>query len=88
MDADDAFNALNRKLAKKNCAIPGLALSSKTKLLNALFVNEKKMLSSGGTTHGDPSAMAVYSIAVLPLIERAPSEGRRRYAGDGFVDGN
>jgi len=72
VDASNAFNCLNRKVALHNMRslCPPLA----TILINtyrrdvSLFIDNRQLLSSEGTTQGDPLAMAMYSISVTPLI--------------------
>ena len=72
VDASNAFNSLNRETALHNCLISCPTLA--TVLINCyrfhspLFVDSEVLLSSEGTTQGDPLAMAMYAIGVLPLI--------------------
>ncbi|KAG1701696.1 hypothetical protein GQR58_004720 [Nymphon striatum] len=73
VDADNAFNSLNRKVALNNIqrACPVLA----TYLINTyrspadLFISnsDKKILSKEGATQGDNSAMGFYSCSTIPL---------------------
>ena len=91
LEADNAFNSVNRELVK-SCEIlrPALyhAIYNYSKP-SARFVNHKELLSREGTTQGDPPAMAMYGIAVFPLIERVENEQKlkRWYADDGSVSG-
>jgi len=72
VDASNAFNSLNRETALHNCLISCPTLA--TVLINCyrfhspLFIDSEVLLSSEGTTQGDPLAMAMYAIGVLPLI--------------------
>ena len=75
VDADNAFNRLNRKVALWNIQYTCPPLS--TILINCyrtpsrLFVSGGMELSSEeGTTQGDPLAMAMYALAVIPLIQQ------------------
>ena len=74
VDASNAFNALNRKVALPN--IRRLCPPFATILINSyrspteLFVNGDVILSQEGTTQGDPLAMAMYGLAIIPLIRR------------------
>ena len=74
VDAMNAFNSLNRQVALRNIRHLCPALSKF--LINTyrddvrLYINGETMLSQEGTTQGDPLAMAMYAIAVNPLIHR------------------
>ena len=73
VDASNAFNSLNRKVALHN--IPILCPALATVLINTyradvpLYIDGKHLFSSEGTTQGDPLAMAMYAISVIPLID-------------------
>ena len=72
VDASNAFNALNRNVALLN--ILNTCPSIATILINCyrsnipLFIDNNILYSSEGTTQGDPLAMAMYALGVLPLI--------------------
>ena len=74
VDANDAFNSLNREVALRN--IQHLCPSLSVVLINTyredieLFVDGATLLSTEGTTQGDPLAMAMYGIGSLPLIKK------------------
>ena len=88
LDAANAFNNLNRKMALRNTTFYCPNLS--TFLMNiygkprALFVGENTIWSTEGTTQGDPAAMDLYSIGILRLIELAetPETTQVWYADD------
>lgn len=73
-DASNAFNSLNRQLALVN--ISHLCPSISQILINTyrndslLFCGEETFLSAEGKTQGDPLAMSMYALAVVPLINR------------------
>ena len=73
VDASNAFNALNRKVALHNVALlcPSLAttLTNIYKEESSLYVDGEMIMSREGTTQGDPLAMVFYAIATLPLIK-------------------
>ena len=73
LDAENAFNSLNRKLALKNIENTSTSLlaANKNSYSNPsiLFVNKKTIYSQEGTTQGDPLAMAMYDLAIIPLIK-------------------
>ena len=76
VDADNAFNSLNRNVALHNIQFvcPPLA----TTLINTyrspteLFIENEVMWSREGVTQGDPLAMPFYALSTLPLIEKTP----------------
>ena len=74
VDADNAFNRINCQAALHNINI--LCPSFSTILQNTygapirLFITDEGELSTTeGTTQGDPLAMAMYALAVTPLIQ-------------------
>ena len=73
LDAENAFNSLNRNLALKNIenTSPSLLAAIKNSYSNPslLFVNKKTIYSQEGTTQGDPLAIAMYDLAIIPLIK-------------------
>ena len=91
VDANNAFNALNRKAALHNISIicPSLAQT----LINTyrapvrLFITGScEIASTEGTTQGDPLAMGMYALAITPLIDRlrasCPEVHQAWYADD------
>lgn len=71
VDACNAFNSLNRETALRNI----LHLCPLAKVLAntyrddvQLFIDGDTLLSQEETTQGDPLAMAMYAIAITPLI--------------------
>ena len=75
VDATNAFNTLNRKAALHNISIICPAISTVlentyTKPVRLFVVGGGEISSSEGTTQGDPLAMAMYALAITPLINR------------------
>ena len=73
VDASSAFNTINRNTFLHNITIicPPLARYVR----NCYYANTRLFIIGGGeiqsmegTTQGDPTAMAVYTIAIIPLI--------------------
>ena len=78
VDATNAFNSINRQAALHNISIicPSLAqvLSDTYQaLVHCVIQGGGEILSSEGTTQGDPFAMAMYALAVKPLIDSLQS---------------
>ena len=93
IDDENAFNSLNRKLALKNIenTCPSLLTAIKNSYSNPskLFVNKKTIYSQEGTTQGDPLAMAMYDLAIIPLIKLLSVDNvtQKWYADDGNAVG-
>ena len=79
IDAHNAFNSLNRRVAMWNvhvlCPALGPVVVNTYRSNIHLFVGDETILSVEGTTQGDPLAMAIYAIAIMPLVRRTSSEG-------------
>ena len=94
IDAQNAFNSLNRDLALKNVDIlcPSLthAIRNSYSTPSDLYINQNLIKSQEGTTQGDPLAMAMYGIAILPLIKRVMSNDvtHKWFADDGNAAGS
>ena len=78
VDANNAFNSLNRSVALRNvgvlCPALGPVVVNTYRSSVDLFVGGETILSTEGTTQGDPLAMAIYAVAVTPLIHRVQEE--------------
>ena len=68
----NAFNSLNRSLALQNieliCPSIVTALRNSYDSPSNLYVNGKILLSQEGATQGDPLAMSMYGLALIPLM--------------------
>ena len=74
VDANNAFNSLNRKAALHNISIcPSLAqtlINTYRAPVRLFITGSGEIASTEGTTQGDPLAMAMYALAITPLIDR------------------
>lgn len=74
VDAENAFNSLNREVALRNvlhlCPSLGRVLVNTYRDPVNLFVDGEVFKSAEGTTQGDLLAMAMYAICIVPLINR------------------
>ena len=93
IDAHNAFNSLNRQVALRN--IPSLCPSLAPILINSyrdpanLYIDNNTILSQVGTTHGDPLAMPMYAIAIIPLVRQLlPIVNQAWYADDATAAGS
>ena len=78
VDAENAFNSMNRKAALHNvqriCPVISMYLINMYRTPCKLFVANRKTFpvnfiwSSEGATQGDNSASAFYSIGILPIL--------------------
>ena len=93
IDAKNAFNVLNRQTALENVKTlcPSLRVALKNYLSHPshLHIGKSTILSQEGTTLGDPHAMAMYGIAILPLISILQNDSltQNLYADDSSVVG-
>ena len=93
IDAKNAFNVLNRRTALENvkalCPSLRVALQNSYSYPSHLYIGKSTILSQEGTTQGDPLPMAMYGIAILPLISRLQNDSltQKWYANDGSVVG-
>ena len=82
IDAKNAFNCLNRNVALGNvrvlCPALGTIVINTYRSSVALYVGGEQLLSTEGTTQGDPLAMAIYAVAITPLIRRVKQEQTRQ----------
>ena len=83
VDANNAFNNLNRSVAVRNIRVLCPALG--TVVVNTycpsvnLFVGGETILSTDGTTQGNPLAKAIYAVAVTPLLHRVQEENVKQH---------
>ena len=88
IDASNAFNNLNRQVALENISIncPSIfpALANMYRQPAKMFVGGETLLSSEGTTQGDPLAMPMYALATIPLIKKIATKNTKQvlYADD------
>ena len=94
LDASNAFNAMNRKLALNNIAAICPILSTFTNNIYSqprmLYTGTHALLSEEGSTQGCPASMGVYSLNTVPLINSIDAEDLLQiwYADDGNAGGS
>ena len=78
VDASNACNSLNRIVVLHNiCQIcPSFArtLINTYRSPSALYISGDMLYSEEGTTQGDPLAMPMYALAMLPLMSKLPDD--------------
>ena len=71
IDAANAFDSLNRKLALENIKVVRQSLLNRLNSYaspGSIFVNDEVILSQECTTQGGLFAKAMYGIALLPYV--------------------
>ena len=73
VDAANAFNSVNRQVFLHNICITCLPIATYVRncytLPSRLFIiGRTEIPLSQGTTQGDPTAMSIYAIAIIPLV--------------------
>ena len=92
VDAKNAFNLLNRQTALIN--IHSLCPSIATVLTNIyrgdgdLFIEDQTLKSCKGTMQGDPLAMSMYAIGILPLIWKLDNAKQIWFTDDAAAGGS
>ena len=96
IDAENAFNAMNRKAAMHNIQFtcPELAVFVQNLYRGdaELYVagSDEQIISQEGTTQGGPESMAFYAASTMPLVDSNCSDNdtnRMFYADDGTAWG-
>ena len=91
VNARNAFNSLNRDAALHNirwiCPEVSTILTNIYREPAELFAGGSVFLSREGTTQGDPLAMAMYGLAVIPLIKKLASEAKQVWYADDATGG-
>ena len=70
IDASNAFNRINRKALLHNLHIicPEASTFIRNCYKRLLIIGGQELLSQEGTTQGDPIAMAMYGLGLMPLL--------------------
>ena len=93
VDACNAFNSLNRETALRNilhlCPPLAKVLVNTYQDNVQLFIDGDTLLSQEGTTQRDPLAMAMYAVAITPLIRCLEDEETKQvwFADDATAGG-
>ena len=79
VDADNAFNRLNRKVALQNIKSICLKIyqylqNSYNSPVNLYLADGSHILSKEGTTQGDNAAMGMYALGIKPLIDKTQED--------------
>ena len=91
-DAANAFNNLNRSAYSRNvrhlCPLLAMVAINLHRSPSRLFVGGESISTSEGMTQGNPLAMPLYAIGILPLIQATDTDGARQllYADDSSAD--
>ena len=93
VDASNDFNSLNRQVALRNiqqlCPPLSMILTNTYRENIDLFIDGETIYSQEGTTQGDPLAIAMYAIAITPIINNLECESLKQiwYADDAAAGG-
>ena len=79
VDASNAFNTINRQAALHNVSsicppLSQILVNTYQAPIRCIISGDGEIVSSEGTTQGDPLAMAMYALAVKPLISKLKSD--------------
>ena len=86
VDATNAFNSLNKQVALHNirrlCPTLSTILINNYRSPTELFVDGSTLFSQEGTTQGDPLAMPMYALAIVPLIKKLEGNWKQIWYAD------
>ena len=93
VDSSNAFNSLNRRAALLNmfhlCPPLATILTNTYRSASHLFIDGSSLLSQEGTTQGDPLAMPMYAIGIIPVIQQQKGLAQQVwYADDAAAGGS
>ena len=85
VDASNSFNRIDRSVMLHNIDIlcPSLAKFAEncyTQKIRLFVIGGRELSSTEGTTYGDPIAMALYGISMLPLMSVLKQPGVKQIA--------
>ena len=87
----NAFNRLNRQSTLQNirvlCPFLAMALINTYRNNAELFIDGEYVLSREGTTQGDPLAMGMYALGILPLIRKLDHLAKQVWFADDATTG-
>ena len=91
VDASNAFNSINRKVMLHNiqyiCPSMYIYSYNSYSVTSRLFVQGgKEIISSEGTTQGDPLAMPMYAVSITPLLNKIKNGDTNNIKHAAFAD--
>ena len=82
VNAENTFNILNQKVALHNirvlCPVMSIILQNTYGGTSDLYVGGEILASYEGTTQGDPLAMSMYTVGIMPLIHELQPTGTKQ----------
>ena len=87
VDANNAFNTLNRQTALHNIralcpTFASVLINTYRAHVNLIVAGGERLLSKEGTTQGDPLAMVMYALSIKPLITQLDGFARQVWYAD------
>ena len=91
VDASNAFNSINRKVMLHNIQYicPSMYIysyNSYSVTLRLFVQGGKEIISSEGTTQGDPLVMPMYAVSITPLLNKIKNGGTNNIKHAAFAD--
>ena len=86
IDASNAFNLLNRNNMLINilnqCPLFAKIVINIYRVSSDLYIGGKRVISDEGITQGDPLAMPIYALGILPLIHKVSNIAKQLWYAD------